>query len=126
MTAQLGRAFWDEMASLIVSRPIVIDQPQGSVHPRNPDLIYPLNYGYLEGTLAADGDGIDVWIGSQGKNALSGILCTYDTLERDAEIKLLLGCTQDDVQEIVNFMPDFIRLLYIPNPESKLLSTGSR
>ena len=75
MTAQLGRAFWDEMASLIVSRPIVIDQPQGSVHPRNPDLIYPLNYGYLEGTLAADGDGIDVWIGSQGKNALSGILC---------------------------------------------------
>ena len=85
------QAFWNEMADLVVSRPIVIDRPRGTAHPRYPDLIYPLDYGYIEGTSAADGDGIDVWIGSQAEHSLKGILCTYDTFKRDAEIKLLLG-----------------------------------
>lgn len=104
------------MANLVVSRPIVIDRPRGKAHPRNPDLIYPLDYGYVEGTLAADGDGIDVWIGSQDKRALTGIVCTYDTGDRDAEIKLLLGCTENDVRTIIDFIPDFMRYLYIPRP----------
>lgn len=112
-----GKAFWDEMADLVVSRPIVIDRPRGKAHPRFPDLVYPFDYSYVEGTLAADRDCIDVWIGSQEDRHLRGILCTYDTVERDAEIKLLLGCTQDEVQTIMNFIPDFMRYLYIPSPK---------
>jgi len=111
------QAFWNEMAELVVSRPIVIDRPRGKAHPRFPDLIYPFDYGYLEGTLAADGDGIDIWIGSQAGSALTGILCTYDTIERDAEIKLLLGCTENDVQIIMEFIPNFMRYIYIPKPK---------
>ena len=107
------------MADLTVSRQIVIDRPQGEAHPRYPDLIYPFDYGYIEGTLAADGDGIDVWLGSQESCTLTGILCTYDTLERDAEIKLLLGCTEDDVQVIMDFIPDFMRYLYIPRAKDE-------
>lgn len=114
MTDLTGKAFWDEMADLIANRPIVIDRPRAKAHPRLADLIYPFDYGYVEGTLAADGDGIDVWIGSLGNRVLTGILCTYDTLDRDAEIKLLLGCTDDDVQTIINFIPDSMRYLYIP------------
>ena len=112
-----GNAFWREMADLVASRPIVIDRPQGKAHPRYPDLIYPFDYGYVNGTFAADGDGIDVWIGSQEERALTGILCTYDTLERDAEIKLLLGCSEADVEIIVKFIPNFMRYLYIPKPK---------
>ena len=119
MTDLTGTAFWNEMANLVVSRPIVIDRPRGEAHPRYPDLIYPLDYGYVEGTLAADGDGIDVWIGSQDERALSGIICTYDTGDRDAEIKLLLGCTEDDVRTIIDFIPDFMRYLYIPKPKEQ-------
>ena len=115
MTDLTGKAFWDEMAALVVSKPIVIDRPRGEAHPRFPELIYPFDYGYVEGTLAADGDGIDVWIGSQEARALTGILCTYDTLKGDAEIKLLLGCTEDDIGVIINFIPDFMRYLYLPN-----------
>ena len=107
------------MAHLATSRPIVIDRPRGEAHPRYPDLIYPFDYGYVEGTLAADGDGIDVWIGSQKDRVLTGILCTYDTVDRDAEIKLLLGCTENDVGVIINFIPDFMRYLYIPNSKEK-------
>ena len=112
-------AFWQEMADLAVSNPIVIDRPRGEAHPRFPDLIYPFDYGYVEGTLAADGDGIDVWIGSQEERALTGILCTFDTIDRDAEIKLLLGCTEDDVNTIINFIPDFMHYLYIQRPKEK-------
>ena len=117
MTDLTGKSFWDEMADLVVSRPIVIDRPRGGAHPRYPELIYPFDYGYIEGTLAADGDSIDVWIGSHDRHTLTGILCTYDTVDRDAEIKLLLGCTEDDVGVIINFIPDFMRYLYIPNPK---------
>jgi len=116
MTDLTGEAFWREMADLAANRQIVIDRPWGKAHPHFPDLIYPFDYGYVEGTLAADGDGIDVWIGSLVRRTLTGILCTFDTIERDAEIKLLIGCTEDDIQIIINFIPDFMRTLYIPNP----------
>lgn len=39
-----------------------MDRPLGSRHPNNPDMIYPLNYGYVEGITAADGDEQDVYI----------------------------------------------------------------
>ena len=78
-------------------------------------MIYPLDYGYLENTSAGDGDGIDVWIGSMDNQILTGILCTFDRLKRDAEIKLLIGCTHEDVETIQGFN-DAMQTLYIPNP----------
>ena len=63
-----------------------------------------------------DKSGIDVWIGSQEKRVLTGILCTFDTIKRDAEIKLMLGCSNDDVKIIIDFLGD-MRTLYIPNPK---------
>jgi inorganic pyrophosphatase len=39
-----------------------IDRPIGSAHPDYPDLIYPINYGYVEGVLAADGEEQDVYV----------------------------------------------------------------
>jgi len=78
-------------------------------------MIYPLDYGYLENTTAADGDGIDVWIGSRRSQTLTGILCTFDTLKRDMEIKILLGCTEADVRTIQQFHGEMYTL-YIPNP----------
>lgn len=39
-----------------------IDRPVGSRHPRFQDLIYPINYGYVEGVFAGDGKEHDVYI----------------------------------------------------------------
>ncbi len=103
------------MSELAANNKIILDRPKGAVHPRYPDLVYPLDYGYLENTTAGDGDGIDVWMGSKDDKTLTGILCTFDTLKRDAEIKLLIGCTAEDVQVIQNFN-DVMRTLFIPNP----------
>ena len=39
-----------------------IDRPIGSIHPNHPDLIYPVNYGYVDGVFAQDGEEQDVYI----------------------------------------------------------------
>jgi inorganic pyrophosphatase len=111
-------SFWQTMSNLVTGNPITIDRQKGNAHPRYPDLIYPLDYGYLENTSAGDGDGIDVWLGSTSYKMLTGILCTFDTLKRDAEIKLLVGCTEEDIEIIRKFHSD-MATLFIPNPMVK-------
>ena len=113
-------SFWTSMEQLLVTTSIVIDRPKGTSHPRYKDVIYPLDYGYLENTASSDGGGIDVWLGSlttvmNHAKTLTGILCTFDTLKRDAEIKLLVGCSADDTQVIRDFHKEMFTL-YIPNP----------
>jgi inorganic pyrophosphatase len=115
-------AFWHSMTQLLTTNHIMIDRPAGSCHPRYPDMIYPLDYGYLEQTTSSDGGGIDVWLGSlstvmskDGSKKLTGILCTFDRLKRDAEIKLLIGCNEEDIQVIRDFHQEMYTL-YIPNP----------
>ncbi len=39
-----------------------IDRPLGSTHPKHPDILYPVNYGYVPGVMAPDGDFQDVYI----------------------------------------------------------------
>ena len=41
---------------------VTVDRPLGSYHPEYPDLYYPVNYGFIEGTVAADGEEEDVYI----------------------------------------------------------------
>ena len=43
---------------------VIVDRPLGSAHPDYPDLIYPINYGYIEGTMAEDGEEEDAYIKS--------------------------------------------------------------
>ena len=87
--------FWSAIDRLVESSEIVIDRPKGSAHPRYPDYIYPLDYGYLKGTSSMDGGGIDVWVGSGGK-VVDAIVCTVDLVKKDSEIKLLIGCTEEE------------------------------
>jgi inorganic pyrophosphatase len=85
-------------------------------------MIYPFDYGYLQNTTSSDGGGIDVWLGSlnivrskDGLQTLTGILCTFDKLKSDAEIKLLIGCSEEDIHVIRDFHKE-MHTLYIPNP----------
>ena len=41
---------------------VVVDRPLGSPHPRHPDIIYPVNYGELPGTVSGDGHPIDAYL----------------------------------------------------------------
>ena len=111
----LDANFWQGMGNLISTNMIIIDRPRGKPHSRYPKLVYPFDYGYVQNTTAGDGDGIDVWMGSLDLKTLTGILCTFDKIKRDAEIKLLLGCAKEDVQIIQNFNSEMLTL-FISNP----------
>lgn len=95
--------FWEYLERLIAITGVVIDRPKGSKHPRLPSLIYPLDYGFLRDTRTIDGSEIDVWVGSDPDNKLKEIICTVDIFKKDVEIKLLIGCTKDELEDIVNF-----------------------
>ena len=41
---------------------VIIDRPMGSTHPDYPDIVYQVNYGYIEGIMAADGEAQDAYV----------------------------------------------------------------
>jgi inorganic pyrophosphatase len=89
-------SFWEALDTLVEQHTIMIDRPKGSAHPRYPTLVYPLDYGFLVGTHADDGDGIDVWLGSLPERHVVAIIVTVDLLKKEVEIKLLLGCNAEE------------------------------
>lgn len=95
--------FWKALDILAAESTVIIDRPKNSVHPKFPDLIYPLDYGYLQGTAAMDGEGIDIWLGSREDRQLDAVICIVDLAKRETEIKLLIGCTDDEKEIVYRF-----------------------
>ena len=96
----MNSKFWGAIDSLVGESEIVIDRPKGTAHPKYPDLIYKVDYGYLKNTSSMDGEGIDVWLGSLDEKTVGAIMCIVDLINRDSEVKLLIGCTEEE-KEIV-------------------------
>jgi inorganic pyrophosphatase len=94
--------FWSRLGSFVSEASVVVDRPRGSAHPRIPELIYPLDYGYLRNLRSGDGDGVDVWMGSRKRRVITGDLCTIDVGKRDAEVKILLGCTLAEQRRVLS------------------------
>lgn len=90
-----NKEFWNALDELISSSEIVIDRPKGTVHPQYPNFIYRVNYGYLKNTTSMDGAGIDVWVGT-GDKKVDAVMCTVDLMKKDSEIKVLIGCTEEE------------------------------
>jgi len=110
------------MTEVYATKVIAFDRPKASLPPGFEDVIYALANGCGENTNSWKGDGIDVSprsfnsvMGLQAIEILTGILCTFDTLKHDAEIKLLIGCTEEDIQVIRDFHKE-MRTFYILNP----------
>jgi|WetSurMetagenome_2_1015567.scaffolds.fasta_scaffold105548_2 inorganic pyrophosphatase len=99
--------FWGCLDRLVAVHKLVIDRPKGSPHPRYPEYIYPQDYGYLEGTTSNDRAGVDVWRGTAAPDPsvriISAVLLTVDLYKGDAEIKIVLDCTEQELQSILIF-----------------------
>jgi inorganic pyrophosphatase len=103
VTLEARQSFWRNLDQLVAGAQLIIDRPAGSRHPRYPEFVYPLDYGYLEGTASPDGGGIDVWVGSLPEKTVSAALACVDLHKRDAEVKILLGCTPEEAGRILAF-----------------------
>jgi inorganic pyrophosphatase len=99
---EVSREFWDYLDRLVATSRVVVDHPRDSVDPRYADIVYPADYGCLEGTASMDGAGIDVWVGASGDTRrVAAIICTVNLGKRDSEIKLLLGCSREETAVIL-------------------------
>ena len=96
-------AFWNAIDTIVREAQLVIDRPKGSHHPRFPEIVYPVDYGYLKNTTSMDGSGIDVWRGTDASGNIDAIMCTVDLRKKDSEIKILIGCTRDEKKQIFEF-----------------------
>ena len=91
-----------------------IDRPLGSVHPRSKNLIYPVNYGYVNGVMAGDGAEQDVYyLGEiQPVTEFSGKVIAVAHRFNDVEDKWIVAkdgtsFTKEQIEQAINFQEKF-------------------
>ena len=94
---------WTAWAKCLDTRGITIDRPARSAHPDYPSVIYPLDYGFIPGTVGSDGEPVDVFVGSKA-SGLVGLLLTNDHRQKDREMNLLYDCTPAEVYTAHGFV----------------------
>ena len=95
---------WAYWAAELRTRGVVIDRPRGAPHPRFSATIYPVDYGYVPGTVGGDGAPVDVFVGSEPEGELVGAVVTHDELKEDDEVKLLWGTTETEIAVVLEFL----------------------
>lgn len=98
--------FWSALDKMVGNSEVIIDRPKGTRHPKYPDLLYEVDYGYLNGTSSMDGDGIDIWKGTDPCLRIDAMICIVDLMKKDSEIKILIGCTEEEKDKIYRFHND--------------------
>jgi len=94
---------WQRWEQLILTENVILDRPQHAAHPQYPDIIYPMDYGYICNTLSSDQEEVDVFVGS-GKPQLVGLMVTHDFQYHTREIKLLWQCTPSEIYMAYGFI----------------------
>ena len=67
---------------------VIVDRPLGSYHPEYREMYYPVNYGYIEGIIAADGEEQDAYI-----------LGIHEPVKEFTGKIIAVICRKDDVEE---------------------------
>lgn len=96
---------------------VKIDRPAGSVHPEYPDIVYPVNYGYLPDTVGGDGKEFDCYVLgvcgplSEFTGQVIGVICRED----DEEDKLVaapegMRFHQGEIAAAVHFIERYYKI----------------
>lgn len=93
-----------------------IDRPLGSAHPKYPELIYPINYGYVDGLFAGDGEEQDAYVfGTDSPiSAFTGKIIGVIHRLNDCEDKWIVSLSGDPVDpETIRRLTDFQEKYYM-------------
>lgn len=103
-TLENNAFFWQKLDTLFLSSKLVVDRPRATCHYKYSNLVYPVDYGYLSDTNGSDQAPVDVFKGTIKSNLVGAIVISADILKKDCEVKLLIGCTPEEEQEVLVFL----------------------
>lgn len=96
---------------------VTIDRPLGSYHPKHPDIYYPINYGYIEGIFALDGEeqdayvvGVDVPVTEFTGKVIAIIHRLDDVEDKWVVAPEGMNYTQDEILELVKFQEQYFKI----------------
>lgn len=96
---------------------VEMDRPIGTVHPKHPDLVYPINYGYVPGLLAPDEEEQDAYVlgVDQPLEEFTGRLMAIIHRFDDVEEKWVLApegmdFTKEQVEAMTRFQEQYYQI----------------
>lgn len=104
---------------------VIVDRKMGSVHPEWETMVYPVNYGYVEGILAGDGEEQDVYIIGEDRplNCFTGRVIAVVIRKNDAENKWIAAAegkrfSREFIKEAVWFQEQYFDCQFIFEEEN--------
>ena len=95
---------------------VTVDRPLGSYHPEHKDMYYPINYGYVEGIIAPDGEEQDAYILGINNpvNEYTGKIIAIVRRLDDVEDKLVIApegatYTREEIIKQIEFQEKFFK-----------------
>ena len=93
---------------------VTVDRPLGTKHPKHPDLVYPINYGFVAGVIGGDGEEQDAYIlgVNEPLTSFTGELIAVVHREDDNEYKWVVAprgveFTPDEIRDAVDFQEKY-------------------
>lgn len=93
---------------------VTVDRPLGSVHPQHPDLYYKVNYGYIAGISAPDGEEQDAYIlgVDEPVEAFTGTVIAIIHRKNDVEDKWVvapegMAFSKQEIRELTHFQEQY-------------------
>lgn len=93
---------------------VTVDRPLGSYHPEYKDMYYPINYGYIEGIIAPDGEEQDAYILGVNKavekftGKIIAIIHRFDDVEKKWVVcPENMSFTKEEIMEQVKFQEKY-------------------
>lgn len=95
---------------------VIVDRPLGSQHPRYKETYYPINYGFVEGIMAADGKeqdayilGVDVPV-KEYVGKIIAIIHRYDDVEEKwVVVPQDMSYTKEEIKKQVEFQEKYFK-----------------
>jgi inorganic pyrophosphatase len=96
---------------------VTVDRPLGTYHPKHKDIYYPVNYGYIEGVIAGDGEEQDAYIIGvnepikEFRGKVIAIIHRYDDIEEKWVVAPEgASFSQDEIMQEVDFQERFFKI----------------
>ena len=94
---------------------VIIDRPIGTTHPKYKDMIYLVNYGYIDSFYGGDNEYQDVYILGEDKplNNYRGKVIAIVRRLNDNEDKLVVYnygyLSSNEIEEVINFQEKYFK-----------------